>query len=144
MPIRIEIGPRDMEKNEVTVARRDTLEKQTCKRTNLVSFLNSLSEKMTEDLRQKAWQWTQQHVYHANTLEEARKLLEKHAGVVEVGLCRKTVCGHKLEEVTNARVLGVPEDSKSKDHWNMHSLRRKGGRRCKDCSCVLSPNSFSF
>jgi prolyl-tRNA synthetase len=114
VPIRIEIGPRDMEKNEVTVARRDTLEKQTCKRTDLVSFLNSLSEKMTEDLRQKAWQWTQQHVYHANTLEEARKLLEKHAGVVEVGLCRKTVCGHKLEEVTNARVLGVPEDSKAK------------------------------
>jgi prolyl-tRNA synthetase len=69
---------------------------------------------MTEDLRQRAWQWTQQHVYHANTLEEARKLLEKHAGVVEVELCRKTVCGHKLEEVTNARVLGVPEDSKAK------------------------------
>jgi prolyl-tRNA synthetase len=114
VPVRVEIGPRDIEKGEVTVARRDTLEKQTCKRKDLPEFLNKLAEKITEDLRQKAWQWTQQHVHHAATLEEARRLLEKHMGVVEVGWCGKTVCGHKLEEVTNARVLGVPEDSKVK------------------------------
>jgi prolyl-tRNA synthetase len=114
VPIRIEIGPRDMEKGEVTVVRRDTLEKQTYKQEELFEFLNRVTEKMTEDLKQKAWQWNQQHLYHAEKLEEARKLLEKHSGVVEVMWCGKTICGHKLEEITNARVLGTPEDSKVK------------------------------
>jgi len=114
VPIRIEIGPRDMEKNEVTVVRRDTLEKQTCKQQELIEFLNRLTEKMTADLKQRASEWSQQHVYHAEELEEARKLLQKHSGIVELMWCGKTVCGHKLEEITNARVLGIPEDSKSK------------------------------
>jgi prolyl-tRNA synthetase len=69
---------------------------------------------MTEDLKQRAWQWSQQHVYHAEKLEEATKLLQKHQGIVEVMWCGKTVCGHKLEEITNARVLGTPEDSRVK------------------------------
>ncbi len=114
VPIRVEIGPRDMEKGEVTVVRRDTLEKQTCKRNELPKFLTNLAAQITKDLRQKAWHWNEQHVYRTETLEEAKKLLEKHAGVVEVPWCSKTVCGHKLEELTNARVLGIPEDSKAK------------------------------
>jgi prolyl-tRNA synthetase len=101
-----------MEKNEVTVVRRDTLEKQTCKQQELVEFLNRLTEKMTADLKQRAWEWSQQHVYHAEELEEAKKLLQKHLGIVEVMWCGKTACGHKLEEITSARVLGTPEDSK--------------------------------
>jgi len=112
VPIRVEIGPRDIEKGEATVVRRDTLEKQTCKRKELPEFLNKLAEKITEDLKQKAWQWTKQRVHHAEKMEEAKTLLEKHAGVVEVPWCGKTECGHKLEEITNARVLGIPEDTK--------------------------------
>jgi prolyl-tRNA synthetase len=114
VPIRIEIGPRDMEKKEVTVVRRDTLEKQTCKQQELIEFLNRLTEIMTADLKQRAWEWSQQHVYHSEELEEARKLLQKHLGIVEVMWCGNTACGHKLEEITNARVLGTPEDSKAK------------------------------
>jgi prolyl-tRNA synthetase len=112
VPIRVEIGPRDIEKGEATVVRRDTLEKQTCKRKELPEFLNKLAEKITEDLKQKAWQWTKQRVHHAEKMEEAKTLLEKHAGVVEVPWCGKTECGHRLEEITNARVLGIPEDTK--------------------------------
>ena len=112
VPIRVEIGPRDIEKGEATVVRRDTLEKQTCKRKELPEFLNKLAEKITEDLKQKAWQWTKQRVHHAEKMEEAKTLLEKHAGVVEVPWCGQTECGHKLEEITNARVLGIPEDTK--------------------------------
>jgi prolyl-tRNA synthetase len=114
VPIRIEIGPRDIEKGEATIVRRDTLQKQTCKRKELPQFLSKLTEKMTEDLKRKAWQWTEQNVHHAEELEQAKTLLAKHAGVVEVPWCGKTTCGHKLEELTNARVLGIPEDKKEK------------------------------
>ena len=114
VPIRVEIGPRDIEKGEVTVVRRDTLEKQTCKRSDLAEFLTNIAEKITEDMRQKAWQWTKQHVHSTDKLEEAKRILEKHAGIVEVRWCGKTECGHRLEEVTTARVLGTPEDTEEK------------------------------
>jgi prolyl-tRNA synthetase len=53
-------------------------------------------------------------IHKAERLEEAKRLLEKHAGIVEVQLCGKIECGHKLEEITNARVLGTPEDTERK------------------------------
>jgi len=116
VPIRLEIGPRDIERNEVTVVRRDTLEKQTCKRDQLKAFLDSVMEKTTLDMRKKASQWTRQHVYRTEKLEEAKTLLEKRAGIVEVFWCGNAECGHKLEEITNVRVLGTPEDIEEETH----------------------------
>jgi prolyl-tRNA synthetase len=113
VPLRVEIGPRDMERKEATVVRRDTLEKQTCKRSELAEYLRSLAEKMTEDMQRNAWQWTKLHVNQAPTLEEVKRLLEKRVGIVEVPWCGKAECGHKLEEIFNARVLGTPEDTKA-------------------------------
>jgi prolyl-tRNA synthetase len=114
IPIRVEIGPRDIEKGEATVVRRDTLEKQTCRRSDLAEFLTKIAERITEDVRQRAWQWTRQHVHNTDKLEEAKRLLKKHNGIVEVRWCGKAECGHRLEEVTSARVLGTPEDTEEK------------------------------
>ena len=110
VPIRLEIGPRDIERSEVTVVRRDTFKKQICKRIELTQFLNTLADTMTDELRQRAWKWTEQHVRRTASLEEAKALLERHAGIVEAPWCGKSECAHKLEEATNARVLGTPED----------------------------------
>jgi prolyl-tRNA synthetase len=114
VPIRIEIGPRDLEKNEVTIVRRDTLERQSFAMDDIEATVNELMEKMTLDLQQKAWQWMRQRILRVNSLEEARKLLKKRAGVVEVLWCGNPECGHKLEEEVNARVLGTPEDLEEK------------------------------
>jgi prolyl-tRNA synthetase len=111
VPIRVEIGPRDIERNEVTIVRRDNLTKQICKRNELPELVNSIANVMTNDLRQRAWEWTNQHFHQAKTLEETKGLLEKHAGIVEVPWCGKAECGHKLEETANVRVLGTPEDA---------------------------------
>jgi prolyl-tRNA synthetase len=113
VPIRLEIGPRDIERNEVTIVRRDTLKKQACKRENLTETLNTLMKEMTENLKQKAWQWTKQHIHKAEILEDAKALLEKRAGIVEAQWCGKAECGHKLE-IGNAKVLGTPEDTNEK------------------------------
>jgi prolyl-tRNA synthetase len=113
VPIRVEIGPRDIERGEATVVRRDTLEKRTCTREELAELLNKTAARITEDMRQRAWHWTKQHVHGVETLDEAKKLLEGHAGIVEVQVCGKTDCAHRLEEITNARVLGTPEDSEA-------------------------------
>jgi len=114
IPIRIEIGPRDVEKNEVTIVRRDTLERQTCKLDESIGVVQKLAEQMTKDLRRKAWQWMKDRVYRVDNLTEARSLLEKRAGIVEVFWCGKAECGHELEGEIKARVLGTPEDVEEK------------------------------
>jgi prolyl-tRNA synthetase len=118
VPIRVEIGPRDMKQGQATIVRRDTLEKQTCKTTELVHEVKKIIKTMMDDMRQKAWQWMNEHVYRVNNLEEAENLLKKRAGVVEVAWCGRDECGHKLEEKLEASVLGIPADSKEKAKGN--------------------------
>jgi len=118
VPVRIEIGPREIERKEATVVRRDTLEKQAVKTNRLVAGINKLMRTMTEDMRQKAWDWMRKHVYRVSSLEEAQRLLRRRSGIVEVSWCGKAECGHKLEEEVNARVLGTPMDTKEKVKGN--------------------------
>ncbi len=110
IPVRVEIGPRDVENNEATFVRRDTLTRQTCKTDELEDVVIGLLEKMTVDLKEKAWRWMRKHVYRVDDLSRAKQLLKDRAGVVEVFWCGRDECGRNLEEEINARVLGVPED----------------------------------
>lgn len=114
VPIRVEVGPRDIEKDQITVVRRDTLEKGVCKRNEMSEYLKRLMSEISANLRSKALEWTKQHVHRTESLEEAKRLLEKRAGIVELPWCGKTECGLKLEEELNARVLGTSEDKKEK------------------------------
>jgi prolyl-tRNA synthetase len=114
VPIRIEIGPKDMRQNEVTIVRRDTLEKQTCKISKLVITIQELMNKMMEDLRLKAWEWMDKKVNRVGNLEDAKKLIARREGIVEVLWCDNVECGQKLEEAIGARVLGVPMDVEEK------------------------------
>jgi len=114
VPIRIEIGPRDVKQKEVTIVRRDTLEKQTCKVDKLGVVVKKTIETITRDMHEKAWWWMNEHVYRVDKLEEANRLLKRRAGIVEVPWCGNEDCGHKLEEEVNARVLGTPVDLKEK------------------------------
>jgi prolyl-tRNA synthetase len=127
VPIRMEIGPRDLKNKEVTLVRRDTLEKQTCKVTKLMETVENTMKTMTVDMKQKAWKWMKEHVYRVNTLEEANRLLAERAGIVEVAWCGSENCGHRLEEQVNARVLGTPEDLKEevKEHCVVCGKRAK-------------------
>jgi len=114
VPIRVEIGPKDVRHNEATVVRRDTLEKQTFKTAKLTAAIKKIMKAMTDEMRQRAWQWMNVHVYRVAHLEEAKRLLRRRAGIVEVLWCGNEECGHKLEEEVNARVLGTPVDLKEK------------------------------
>lgn len=53
-----------------------------------------------------------EHVHRVTSLEEAKRLLKKRAGIVEAAWCGRDECGHKLEENLEASVLGTPEDLK--------------------------------
>ena len=112
VPIRVEIGPRDLENGVVTVARRDSLKKQTCKMEESAAAVEKLAEEIASDLKENAEARMNVRVYRVNRLGEAKSLLKRKAGIVEVPWCGKDECGHSLEEQVEARLLGFPEDTK--------------------------------
>lgn len=114
VPIRVEIGPRDLANGVVTIVRRDTMKKQTWKMGDIVSSVQKFAEEMTRDLKANAEAWMNERVYRVDSLSEAKSLLKKKAGIVEVPWCSKDECGHSLEEKVEARLLGFPEDSTEK------------------------------
>jgi prolyl-tRNA synthetase len=118
VPIRIEIGPRDLERNEVVVVRRDTFEKTAVKQDKLIDYLKTVMGKMSKDMHEKAWRWLHEHVHSAKNLNEVKTLLKNRAGIVEVAWCGETDCGLKMEQEINGKVLGVPQDTKEKVSGN--------------------------
>ena len=115
VPIRVEIGPRDLENGVVTVVRRDTLTKQPWKMDDATLAVQTFVEEVTNDLKANAKAWMKERIYRVNRLSEAKSLLKKRAGIVEVPWCGKDECGHSLEETVDARLLGFPEDTIQKE-----------------------------
>ncbi len=114
VPIRIEIGPRDLENGVITIVRRDTLKKQTWKFDEVEEVIRSLSEKIFGDLKINAKSRLDERIYRVNILSEAKSLLKRKAGIVEVPYCGTDNCGHTLEEKVEARLLGFPENTEEK------------------------------
>jgi prolyl-tRNA synthetase len=82
VPIRIAIGPRDMENNTVEVARRDTKEKATYQAVDLDLKIEHLLNQIQENIYKKAQDFKDSATYHADTMEELVKILDNTGGFV--------------------------------------------------------------
>ena len=114
VPIRVEIGPKDVEKEQATLVRRDTLEREEVPLDRLVERVKELLDQLGRDLRERAWAWMRERVRAVASTEEARKVLEEQGGVVVLPWCGDEECGKRMEEEVDARVLGTPEDEEPK------------------------------
>lgn len=115
VPIRVEIGPRDLERGEVTIVRRDTLEKSSCRREMVVESVVELMAEIDGGLGRRAEEWLQSRLHKAGSLEEAKNIIDTGQGVVEVPWCGDDECGLRMEAEVDARVLGAPVDSEKRD-----------------------------
>ncbi|RLG72588.1 MAG: proline--tRNA ligase [Methanobacteriota archaeon] len=108
IPIRLEIGPRDVKLGQVVVVRRDTLERVATPVNNLLDGVRKTMDDMTRDMREKAWRTVRDRVRKVGGLDEAVRELETGGGIVQVEWCGSETCGHRLEDETGASVLGLP------------------------------------
>ncbi len=116
VPIRLEIGPRELASSTVFIKRRDNLKSYTVKKEEVVNKVKEVLNEIQEDLRKRAWESLKSRIEYANDIEKAKNILENNSGIVEVPWCGSKECGLKIEELTNARVLGYPiEDRKVND-----------------------------
>lgn len=124
VPLRIEVGPRDVKENQAVFARRDTFEKFAVKRENIIEEARKTLDAIIENLYNRAREFLETHIKRVDTLEEAKKLFEDRRGVVELPWCGEEGCGVEMEEILDASMLGTPYPEE---------MAKIEGKKCANC-----------
>lgn len=117
VPLRLELGPRDMESGVVVLVSRVTGEKRTVPQDNLVEEVNKMLEEIHADMYEKAKSFQQENFKSLETLDEMKAFLEQKRGFVEAGWCGSDACERQVKEETGATSRNIPfqpESHKSK------------------------------
>lgn len=110
IPLRLELGPRDLEQNQVLAVRRDTGEKLPISQDGLVERVQALLEEIQATMFQKALAFREAHSYQAETLAELAGILQEKTGFVLAGWCGDDACELKVKEETKATARNIPFD----------------------------------
>ena len=108
VPVRIEIGPKDIENDQVVVVRRDTLEKEVVKLENLENRLAELMNLIQANMFNECLKRKNEKTTVAYSLDEILKNLEQNQGYVKTMWCGNVECEDKIKEVTGAHSRCIP------------------------------------
>ncbi|MGN0993981.1 MAG: proline--tRNA ligase, partial [Butyricicoccus sp.] len=99
-PLRLEVGPRDIENGQCVLVRRDTREKIVCKFEDLTATIPALLDEIQTALYNKALQNREEHTYVAHSLDEMKEILKTNIGFIKSMWCGDQACEDKIKEET--------------------------------------------
>ncbi len=109
IPIRIEIGPKDLENNSITLVRRDTSEKEGVRLDiDIVKKVAELLDQIQDALFQKAQKRNKSKTYVCRTLEEMKEQMERELGFVKAMWCGSPECEAKMKEIRGTKARCIP------------------------------------
>lgn len=108
IPLRVEIGPKDVQKKQVVIARRDNFEKFIVKDKNLIKRVKSIMEEIQRTLFKKAEQRMKEHITTVKDYKEFKKVLKEKGGFVRACWCGRRECEEKIKEETGASLRLIP------------------------------------
>ena len=108
VPLRLEVGRREVEEGIVTLVSRTDKVRRKVKLEHLVYEVLNAMDSVDNQLKKRAWKWFTGKVRKVKSVNEAKSVLEKEKGIVELPWCGKEECGLKLEELLEAKTLGSP------------------------------------
>jgi len=114
IPIRIEIGPKDIEKKQVIIARRDTNEKKTIKISEIKKEVKTILEDIQKNMLNKSKKLFESKIEKANSIEEIKNIVEnKKVGIIP--LCKNEKCEETLKfETKGAKAVFIADNLKVK------------------------------
>lgn len=114
VPLRINIGLRDIEKGQVEFVRRDTKEKMSGDRANLSDTTTSLLAKIQDNLLERAKIFLNENTSRPATYAEFKSIVEGRGGFVMAGWCGREECEDKIKDETGADIRVLPFDQMDK------------------------------
>ena len=120
IPLRVEIGPRDIENNAVFMARRDTNKKQSMDRDEFINAFTGILDEIQDGLFQKALKFQQDNTYHIDDKDEFYALYKKAKGsrngaFVMSHWCGDGDCEEKIKGDLSVTIRCIPFDSPEED-----------------------------
>ncbi|KUJ59405.1 proline--tRNA ligase [Flavobacteriaceae bacterium CRH] len=111
VPVRIAVGPKDLENGTFEVARRDTFTKEVVSGEGIVNYINDLLEQIQADLFNKALDYRNTHITEVNSFEEFKEVLDGKAGFVSAHWDGTAATEEKIKDLTKATIRCIPLDA---------------------------------
>ena len=128
VPVRIAIGPKDLENGTFEVARRDNLTKEIVSNDNIVEHISNLLKTIQNDLFDKALNFRNTHITEVNSFEEFKDVLENKTGFVSAHWDGTPETEEKIKEFTKATIRCVPLDRVEEEGKCVFSGAKSTGR----------------
>lgn len=111
VPLRMEIGPRDIAKKQVVLVRRDTGEKIFSPMDNIVETTKKVLDEIQKNLFEKAKRFREENSFKADSYDELKKIVSDKGGFVHAHWCGSVDCEDKVQEETKATIRCIPLES---------------------------------
>ena len=108
VPVRIAIGPKDLENGTFEIARRDTMSKEVKSKEGIVTHITNLLEQIQSDLFNRALEYRNAHVTEVNTFEEFKDVLENKTGFISAHWDGTPDTEEKIKDLTKATIRCIP------------------------------------
>ena len=115
VPVRVEVGPRDLDASQVTIVRRDTAEKSAVGFDATASTLTGLQDEIQRSLFDDALAFREAHTTQVRTYDELREAIEEPGGFVIGGWCGDAECEAKVKSETKATIRFLPLEPEPPD-----------------------------
>jgi prolyl-tRNA synthetase len=112
VPVRIAVGPKDLENGTYEVARRDTLSKEIVTKNNIVDYVKNLLEQIQSELFTKALNYRDSHITEVNSFEEFKDILENKGGFIAAHWDGTSATEERIKELTKATIRCIPLSGK--------------------------------
>ena len=116
IPVRIEVGERDLKENKIVLARRDTREKITTEAdSDVASTVASLLDTIQNDMYERALERREKLTFEAHNLDDVKKIMETQPGFVKAMWCGDEECELKMKEIKGTKSRCILEDAEKID-----------------------------
>lgn len=128
VPVRIAIGPKDLEKGSVELARRDTLTKEFVAQEEVVQKVKGLMTEIQENLYDRAAKFREENTTQVDTYEEFKKVLKEKGGFISAHWDGTSETENKIKEETKATIRCIPFDREEEQGSCVYTGKPSAGR----------------
>jgi len=115
VPVRIAIGPKDLENGTVEVARRDNLSKEVVSSNSIADYVSSLLKEIQENLFKKASDYRTEHTTKVDSFEDFKDVLENKGGFIEAHWDGTPESEEEIKKLTKATIRCIPIDAEDEE-----------------------------
>jgi len=112
VPIRIEIGPRDLANKKITVVRRDTGKKATIAESRATNYVSGILNQINKSIYSKSKRTFRKQIHTVKTIAQAKKILESEGGIVRIPWNGTNKKGQEMEKKLVGQALGYERDKR--------------------------------